>query len=505
MLLLVILHEVSAAWLALYGLNSLLLTLIYFGGRRRPRATPPQPTTWPSVTVQLPIYNELHVAERLIAAAATLDYPRELLQIQVLDDSTDETKTLARRAVARYARGGVDIEYVHRIQRTGFKAGALAEGLRSARGEFLAVFDADFVPPADFLGRIVPHFASNRVGCVQARWKHLNREYSALTQLQAIGIDGHFIVEQRARSQAGLFLNFNGSAGMWRRACIDDAGGWQSDTLAEDLDLSYRAQLKGWRILYVPEITAPAELPPQMDALRRQQSRWAEGSIRVAIKLLPALLTSDQPLPVKIEGALHLTGYLIHPLILFTLLLSLPIVLSGIRLPASVPYLLLAAAGPPLLYLVAQSERGPGWWRELRYAPALLLLGTGLALNNTLAMARGVLGRKSEFQRTPKFDIQHGKGEWQGSSYALRCSPLVWGELLLTALALGVAWLEWHAAGSVPYWLLIYALSYTYVASVSLVQTWQAWRKAGGTVAVWARYSSARLRPGPQAGKQRLS
>ena len=484
MLLLAILHQTLTMWLALYGLNSLVLTVIYLWVRRRRRCPPLPPEVWPSVSVQLPIYNELHVAERLIAAAANLDYPRELLQIQVLDDSTDETAVLARQAVARWARKGLNIRHEHRLDRAGFKAGALAAGMRSATGELLAIFDADFVPPSDFLRRIVPHFGSPQVGCVQARWSHLNRNYSLLTRLQAIGIDGHFVVEQGARSEAGLLLNFNGSAGIWRRKCIEQAGGWQSDTLAEDLDLSYRAQLMGWRILYVPEVTAPGELPPQMDALRRQQSRWAQGSIRVALKLLPALFRSDLAWPLKLEGALHLTGYLIHPLLLATLLLTLPIALAGMRLSTLVPCFLLAAVGPPLLYLVAQVEQGPGWWRELPLAPLLLLLGTGLALNNSLAMTRAVLGRGEEFQRTPKFDIQGQRDRWQGSDYALQCSPLVGWELLLAGLALGVAVSEWRRMNMMPFWLAIYAAGYAFVAVTSLLQAWQAF--AGGPLA-WLR------------------
>jgi len=472
MLFIQVLHVLSAGWLALYGLNSLVLTLIYWWVRRRPRPTPPTVAVWPSVTVQLPVYNELHVVDRLIAAAVALDYPRELLQIQVLDDSSDATTDLARQAVARARSSGVDIQCLHRKSRAGFKAGALAEGLRGARGELLAVFDADFVPPPDLLRRLIPFFSSPDVGCVQARWDHLDRDFSLLTRLQAMGIDGHFVVEQRARSDAGLLLNFNGSGGVWRRTCIEASGGWQWDTLAEDLDLSYRAQLAGWRILYIPEASVPGELPPQMDALRRQQARWAGGSIRVALKVLPTLFGSGLPLRTKIEGALHLTGYLVHPLLLLTLLLSLPIALGGGRLVALAPYFFAAAIGPPLLYLTAQTQQGPGWWRTLALAPLLLLLGTGLALNNSVAMARAVLWQRSEFQRTPKFDIQNRSDAWRGSGYALQYSSMVWWELLLGALALGVAALEWRRAGWAPFWLLVYAASYAYVAGMSVVQSW---------------------------------
>jgi cellulose synthase/poly-beta-1,6-N-acetylglucosamine synthase-like glycosyltransferase len=471
MLWLEIIYALLATWLALYGLNSLVLTIIYGWARSRGSQAIPRSCPLPSITVQLPIFNELHVAERLITAAAALDYPRDLLEIQVLDDSTDETAALARRAVAHYAKQGANIRYVHRAVRTGFKAGALAAGLRDATGEVLIVFDADFVPPRDFVRRIVPYFAFADVGCVQARWEHLNRHCSLLTQAQAIGIDGHFIVEQTARSRAGLFLNFNGSAGAWRRACIEDAGGWQADTLAEDLDLSYRAQLAGWRILFVPSITAPAELPPQFDALRRQQSRWAQGSIQVARKLLPSLLRSRQPLPVKIEGAIHLTGYLAHPLLLCTLLLTLPMVLTNSQVFAFTPYFLLATVGPPLLYLVAQAARGSDWWPQLRFAPFLVLLGTGLALSNTLAIARAFMGHRGEFERTPKFGVQSDERQWRQSTYALRGTPLAWYELLMAAFALVVAQLASSiGVHSISCWLLVYAMGYVYVAAMSLVQ-----------------------------------
>lgn len=487
MVVLELVYGVLATWLALYGLNSLALTFIYLW-RKRPAMT----DVWraqnlPCVTVQLPIYNERYVVERLIAAVAALDYPRELLQIQVLDDSTDETTAIAKGAVARYAQMGIPIEYLHREHRTGFKAGALAEGLRQARGELLAIFDADFVPPPDFLRRVVPYFSSTRVGCVQVRWGHLNRAHSVLTRAQAMGIDGHFIVEQRARSRAGFFLNFNGSAGVWRRACIEDAGGWHTDTLTEDLDLSYRAQLAGWRILYVPDVQVPAELPPQMDALRRQQARWAQGSIQVARKLLLSLWRSAQPWYIKLEGTIHLTGYLVHPLMLVTLLLTLPMLLTNSRATAFVPYFLLATVGPPLLYSVAQSEQGPRWWCELRFAPFLLLLGMGLALNNTVAIARALLGQQGEFQRTPKFDIRDHGGHWHGSAYALHCSPLVAYELVLALFSLLAAALAVGKGNCfLALWLVVYGLGYIYVAGASFVQGIQ--RRCNG---LYPRRSSA--------------
>lgn len=469
-----LLYGILATWLALYGLNSLMLTVIHLLGRSRQAQMSSQRDSWPSVTVQLPIYNEQHVVERLIAAVAALDYPRDSLQIQVLDDSTDETTTITQRAVAHYAQMGIPIQYLHRSQRIGFKAGALAEGLRHARGELVAIFDADFIPPPDFLRRIVPCFSSADVGCVQARWEHLNRTYSTLTRAQALGIDGHFVVEQGARNQARFLLNFNGSAGVWRRACIEEVGSWHTDTLTEDLDLSYRAQLAGWRIIYVSDVKVPAELPPQMDALRRQQARWAQGSIQVARKLLLPLWRAEQPWFVKIEATLHLTGYMVHPLMLMTLLLTLPLSLTSNRVATFVPYFLFATIGPPLLYLVAQYKRGPGWWRELWFMPFLLLLGMGLSLNNAVAMACALLGRQAEFRRTPKFDIRDTCGHWHDSMYALRCTSLVWYELGLAAFSWAMAMLAVRR-GRFPLalWLVIYGLSYAYVAGTSLVQNMQ--------------------------------
>jgi len=278
--------------LSLYGLNSLMLTGIYLLRRRDISPEPLSPAEWPRVTVQLPIYNELHTAERLLTAVAGLDYPRDRLEIQALDDSTDATRELVTKVVERLRQQGVDIVHITRHDRAGFKAGALTMGLVQAKGELVAIFDADFLPPADFLKRLVPYFSDTAVGFIQTRWGHVNRDYSTLTQTEALGMDGHFVVEQTARNRAGLFINFNGTAGIWRRDCIDDAGGWTGDTLTEDLDLSYRAQLRGWRSTYLPGMVVPSELPPQIAAFKRQQARWAQGSIQTALKLIPPLLRS---------------------------------------------------------------------------------------------------------------------------------------------------------------------------------------------------------------------
>ncbi|MBI3241195.1 MAG: glycosyltransferase [Chloroflexi bacterium] len=465
------LYALTSILLALYGFNSLYLLWLY--RRAATRVGPPMLDVWPRVTVQLPLFNELHTVERLISAVAALDYPRHLLEVQVLDDSTDATTELAASLVARAQVNGLNIVHLHRAKRDGYKAGALAAGLTQAQGEFIAIFDADFVPPPDFLRRALPWFADPRAGCVQARWSHLNRNYSLLTQLQALGVDGHFVVEQTARARNGLFLNFNGTGGVWRRACIEDAGGWQGDTLTEDLDLSYRAQLKNWRIEFLPNVTVPAELPAQMTAYKNQQARWAKGSLQTARKLLWPLLRSPQPLAIKLEGALHLTAYLVHPLILLVMILSLPISFSNSPMLRWIPLLMISAVGPPLLFLAARTADGPTWPERLKLIPGLILLGIGLSLNNSNAALAGLLlpGRGA-FQRTPKFAVRHSEERWEHSGYALKQDRWVWGEMAAGVFAVWCAFVvglqgRW---GFVP-WLVVYVLSFGYVAAVTVIQS----------------------------------
>ena len=447
------LHLLSAFFLALYGLNSLVLLALYL---RHRRAAVPAPAlgSAPTVSVQLPLYNERYVVERLIEAAVRLDYPRQLLQIQVLDDSDDATSALTQRLVEHHRAQGIDIEYRQRAERIDFKAGALREGLRSARGELIAVFDADFVPPRDFLLLTVPYFLDRpRLGLVQARWSHLNAGASLLTRAQSIALDGHFVVEQTARQRAGLWMNFNGSGGVWRRTCIDHAGGWQGDTLCEDMDLSYRAQLAGWDCLYLPQVAAPAELPTQVQAFKRQQARWATGSIQCALKLGPAILRSSGPLFARVEGLLHLSNYLIHPLLVLWLITVLPTLVwdTGGSWPTA--YLSLGALGPPLLFGLAQKELYPDWRKRLLNFPALVLLGMGIAPNNSLAVARALLGRPGPFLRTPKFGAeprpQHYSLPWDGSAL---------GELVLAAYAALAAAAAAPSSAPLAMFLLVYSL-----------------------------------------------
>ena len=376
-----------------------------------PELMPPAPSTWPRVTVQLPLYNEQNVVERVIDAAAALNYPPELLHIQVLDDSTDATVALAGARVAHFAALGRRISHVRRHGREGYKAGALRHGLTETDGEFIAIFDADFIPDPDFLRRTVPYFAQDkRVGVVQTRWGHLNQDESLLTRLQAFGLDAHFLIEQVGRTHAGYFINFNGTGGVWRRSCIADAGGWHTDTLTEDLDLSYRAQLRGWRFIYRPNIVAPAELPAAMDALKSQQFRWTKGAAETARKHLGSLWRSAQPLATKLHGTFHLLNSTVYVVILLMALLSVPLVFvrehyRAYQLVFQLASIFLIGFTPLIYYYYTawRLARPPG---QARFYPGFFLLflavSMGLALHNARAVALGWLGQRTPFVRTPK-------------------------------------------------------------------------------------------------------
>jgi cellulose synthase/poly-beta-1,6-N-acetylglucosamine synthase-like glycosyltransferase len=432
-------YVVVVVVLSFYGFNYIYLTILAWR-RRGERLLAPRMTSWPRVTVQLPIFNELYVTERIIDAAGQFDYPHDLLQIQVLDDSTDETTAIARRAVDRLAREGLDIALIHRSDRTGFKAGALAEGLHRTKGEFVAIFDADFIPPSDFLKQTLPYFQDPHIAFVQTRWGHLNRDYSVLTFLQSLGLDAHFMVEQFARSLNGYWFNFNGSGGVWRVAALEDAGGWSADTLTEDLDLSYRAFLHGWRALYLREVEVPAELPVSFSAYRRQQHRWARGSLECAIKLIPQVWRAKAPVSRKIEATIHLSGYGVH-LLLFALILLYPIILAMVpRHPGLISLfglgaLFSLAAFAPTLYLTfAQQQLGRKWWQMLPAIPLTIALGAGMMLNTVRAALQILIGQHSTFERTPKSGIQDKAQDWIGQRYQLRVDMLVIFEIALALL-----------------------------------------------------------------------
>lgn len=463
----------TALLLAVYAFNTWILTLLFLKHRRDSVLTPPAPEELPSVTVQLPIYNEALVVERLIAAATNLDYPADRLHIQVLDDSTDETTEIALACVETYRRQGVNIELLHRYDRSGFKAGALKRGMTKSTGEFIAIFDADFLPPPDFLQRTIPHLTANpHLGLVQARWEHLNRDYSRLTATQALALDGHFMIEQTARHRSGLLMNFNGTAGVWRRACIEAAGGWHGDTISEDLDLSYRAQLAGWECLFLPEVVAPAEVPPQLAAFKRQQFRWAKGSIQCLKKLGGPVLCSSLAWPVKVQALIHLSMYLSHPLMTLLALITPLLILSGevdtIQFPLM--YLSLGSFGPPFMYAVAQMAIAPDTWRQrYKMMPLLVLLGSGIALSNTKATLEALLGVGNVFCRTPKFNVAAATDRWQESSYRLPVDGLVLGEVALSLYSfIGAALAATHGHQFAVPSILLYAFGFGYVGGQGL-------------------------------------
>jgi len=472
-LLISVLYTLTVLWLGVYAFQSLLLTVLYL--RHRHDATPSvevQDGQWPRVAVQLPIFNEQHVVERLIDAAAALDYPRDRLEIQVLDDSTDATTALAEARAAWHRARGVDVHVLRRPERSGFKAGALAWGLARTSAEFIAVFDADFRPHPDFLRRVIPPMlARPDVGMAQTRWSHLNEEYSPITHVQSLALDGHFVVEQTARSRSGLLINFNGSGGVWRRACIEQAGGWQADTMTEDMDLSYRAQLIGWHNLFLPDVDAPAELPAQMEAFKKQQARWAQGSVQCLRKLSWRILTSNLSLRQKVMALVHISGYFTQPLMVSLLLISLPLVLLPQSPQPLGMVLALLAVGPPLLFAVAQASLHRDWARRFLYFPLLLVVGAGITWSTTGAVWEGLTHWGGTFRRTPKFQIEGRRGEWAGSAYRLLPDRLVLGELalMLYAVAAGIAAWANGRYGMIPI-LALFAVGYGVVANLSLFQ-----------------------------------
>ncbi|HND64330.1 MAG TPA: glycosyltransferase [Elusimicrobiota bacterium] len=471
------------AVLSLYGFHRYWILFLYWRHykSRAPLPTPPDPIEWPRVTVQLPLYNEFYVVERLLASVAALDYPSNKLQIQVLDDSTDESRALAERLVAEHRGRGLEIQHVARSDRRGFKAGALANGLKSATGEFVAIFDADFLPPADFLRRTLPWFVDPGLGMVQARWGHVNTGYSLLTRLQALLLDGHFLLEHTARNRSGAFFNFNGTAGVWRRRTIEEAGGWADDTLTEDLDISYRAQMTGWRFLFLPELVCPAELPVDMGAFRNQQHRWTKGALQVAKKILPALWKSPAPFFVKLESTVHLTSNLAYPLVLlFSLLLfpslvarralGWPLWVGAIELTAFA----LTTASLLLFYSVAQREAFGGPLRlRAKDLPALMAFGVGMCVNNGRAVFEAFFNVSTEFRRTAKFNIRKPGEAWLAKKYR-SARPVGALELMVGGyLAAAMAWsLRAGYYWSLPF-LSIFLAGYLYVGFLSLRHAFQ--------------------------------
>jgi cellulose synthase/poly-beta-1,6-N-acetylglucosamine synthase-like glycosyltransferase len=477
--------------LAMYGLHRYWLVYDYFLYSKNVPPPPPPVTRWPRVTIQLPIFNERYVIERLVEAVSRFDYPPELLDVQVLDDSTDETRDVARACVERHVAQGMPIVYIHRINREGYKAGALENGLKTAKGEFVAIFDADFIPEPDFLRRTIPYFlnpdSGEKIGMVQTRWTYLNSDYSLLTNVETILLDGHFVVEHGARSRRGTFFNFNGTAGVWRRKAIEDAGGWEHDTLTEDTDLSYRAQLKGWKFLYLPQIECASELPVDMNGFKAQQARWAKGLMQTAKKILPKVFRSDAPWHVKTEAFFHLTANISYPLMVLLSTMLLPAMIVRFyqgwfqMLVIDLPLFLASTCSISSFYLVAQRELRPKtWWRTFLYMPFVMATGIGISVRNAQAVLEAIIGKKSEFARTPKFKIEGKKGTFAKKSYKNKAGWMPYAEVLLGLyFSLTIV----YAIGNENYatvpFLLLFVWGYLYTGFMSLGQTYFAHLRFG--------------------------
>lgn len=483
--------------LSVYGLHRYETMRTYLKHRKNLPTEPHKKfAQLPRVTVQLPLYNERFVVARLLEETCKLDYPRELLQIQVLDDSTDETHPYTERLVNEYKAAGVPIEYRHRTNRHGYKAGALQQGLQSATGELIAVFDADFVPPRDFLNQTVHFFADAEVGVVQTRWSYLNRDYNILTQVEAMMLDGHFVLEHGARCGAGLFFNFNGTAGILRRETIDDAGGWEHDTLTEDSDLSYRAQLKGWRFIYLPACECPSELPVETYGFQIQQARWAKGLTQVAKKLLPRILKADIPWRVKAEAALHLTPNISYPLMIIVSALMLPVMIVRFymgwfqMLLIDFPLIVASFWSISAFYLLAQKELFPRtWWRSIIFLPMLMAAGVALTVSNTKAVLEALLGIQTSFARTPKYAIGTEKVKVRQVAYRRKSGWLPYIELAFGTYFLGMVFfaIDTFNLLSIPF-LLLFVCGYYWAGFSTLYQEyrdklqWQREQKLANTV-----------------------
>lgn len=473
------------AVLSFYGLHRYHVIRTYYKHRRNLSVEPQARfETLPRVTIQLPLYNERFVVERLIQEAVKVRYPRELLQIQVLDDSTDDTHPFAQALVERYRAQGHPIEYHHRTNRHGFKAGALQEGLKTATGEFVAVFDADFVIPPDFLERTIHHFTDPAVGVVQTRWTYLNRDYNVLTEVQTMLLDGHFALEHPARAGAGLFFNFNGTAGILRKSMIEDAGGWQHDTLTEDSDLSYRAQLKGWRFVYLPDVECPSELPVDMHGFQVQQARWAKGLTQCAKKLLPMIWRAPIPFRKKFEAFCHLTPNISYPLMIIVSALMLPVMIVRFymgwmhMLLLDLPLIAASFWSISAFYLVAQRELDrKGWKRTIFFLPALISAGVALTISNSKAVLEALFGVQTAFARTPKYAVSgSAKIDWSQAKYKARSGWLPYVELALGAYFLamvGFAIDTWNFL-AVPF-LLIFVGGYFWAGFATLSHEFRGW------------------------------
>jgi len=471
--------------ICLYGLHRYWLVYLF----HRHRRDAPQPAgrfeDLPCITVQLPMFNEGAVAERIIDAACALDYPADKLQIQVLDDSTDGSAELARARAEHWRQQGLDIDYHHRTDRTGYKAGALAAAMPQAKGDYVAIFDADFLPPRGFLKRTIHYFTNPKVGMVQTRWSHLNRDSSLLTRGQAIFLDGHFLIEHTARNRSGVWINFNGTAGLWRREAIEAAGGWEHDTLTEDVDLSYRAQLAGWKFVFLPRVTCPAELPPEINAFKSQQHRWTKGSIQTALKLMPQVLRAKVDWRTKMEAFFHLTSPMVYVYVTLFALLFYPTVYVNLKplgqgnwigVALGIALFVLGSVSATVFYLASQRAQRRGFWITLLQVPMLMSIGIGIALNNAMACVEALLGHDTPFVRTPKYNVMR-KTQREHRTGVRRVMPipsLKWS-MTVVEILMGLYMLECarmalqveNTVISLPF-VLLFASGYLYVGFTSL-------------------------------------
>lgn len=477
--LLIVLYLIALSILGIYGAHRSNLLMLYL--KHRKNETAPlrryEPDELPLITVQLPMFNEMYVVDRLLEGVANLEYPKDRLHIQILDDSIDETQQIARAKVDELCERGFDAEYLHRIDRTGYKAGALEAGLASAKGDLILVLDADFVPEPTMVRKMVDHFTDDNVGMVQARWGHINRDYSVLTKCQSMMLDGHFVIEHIARNRSGRFFNFNGTAGIWRKATIEDAGGWQHDTVTEDMDLSFRAQIKGWRFVYVPDALAPAELPCEMNSFKTQQFRWAKGSAQTTKKLLRLVLKADIPWRVKLEVLFHLTNNFAYLFLVLLALLQLPNML--IRRHMDHPELLLldvplfaATCGSIcVFYLVTHRALYDNLWDAIKRLPLMMALGIGLSVNNARAVLEGLFGKDLEFVRTPKHGVAGSRDDWKKKRYKASFPihsllELAFGLYFVVTIVLAFITGSWV---TIPF-LLLFMIGFLYVGTLSFFQ-----------------------------------
>jgi cellulose synthase/poly-beta-1,6-N-acetylglucosamine synthase-like glycosyltransferase len=478
-------YFISLTLLFFFGSSGFVMIYQYIKHRNTEEEKLPELNEFPLVTIQLPLYNEKYVAERIIEATCNIAYLPENLEIQVLDDSTDDTVDIVADVVKKFQEKGFDIKHIHRSNRQGYKAGALKEGLAVAKGEFVAIFDADFIPKPDFLLKTLPYFLTHpKMGMVQTRWEHLNSEYSLLTRTQAMALDGHFVIEQNVRNKAGFFINFNGTGGIWRKACIMDAGNWEADTLTEDLDLSYRAQLKGWKFKFLNRVTSPAELPSEINALKSQQFRWTKGAVETARKILPKVWKSDLPIGKKIHSTFHLTSNIVFPFILLAGILNVPLIFikhqGGYEnYFAIMSVFVFAFVGSFLFYLYSQKDIYPDWQRRIFLFPLFMAGSMGFAVNNTKAVIEGLLRKKSEFVRTPKYKITDKKESWAGKQYTpvkVSFTVILEAGLALYCFFGVVSSIYFLEIAALPFQLL-FSMGYGLVASLSLKHAWLARKK----------------------------